>query len=154
MEMTPSKKKLMLAAILTSGLTLAISQAALAESPKHISTDKQNNAAQQAQMSSDMRKAHDKFLDDTVAIRKELAEKRAVMRALMKAGTPDTAKASQVAGELFELREKLRAKAREAGLSLPMGPGKGMMGMGDDDFGCQGMMGHGMMERHYRSFNN
>ncbi|WP_310600267.1 periplasmic heavy metal sensor [Desulfobulbus sp.] len=152
MAMTTSKKKLMLAAILTSGLTLAISQAGLAESPKHVSTDKQSEAVPQAQMSLDMRKAHDKFLDDTIAIRKELAEKRAVMRALMKAGTPDTVKASQVAGELFELREKLRAKAREAGLSLPMGMGRGM-GMGDDDFGCQGMMGHGIMEKHYRSHN-
>ena len=32
MKMTTPKKKIMLAAILTSGLTLAISQAALAES--------------------------------------------------------------------------------------------------------------------------
>ena len=63
-----------------------------------------------------------------------MAEKHAVMRALMNSGTPDTVKAGQVAGELFELREKLRAKAKEAGLPYPMmGAGCGMgdgMGMG------------------------
>ena len=155
MEMTPTKKKLMLAALLTSGLTLAINQASLAEPAKLVAADKQPDATAQPQMSADMRKAHDKFLDDTVAIRKELAEKRVVMQALMKAGTPDTVKASQVAGELFELREKLRVKAREAGLPLPMGMG---MAMGGDDFGCQGMIGHGhghgMMGKHHRSPNN
>ena len=152
MEMTSSKKKLMLAALLTSGLTLAISQASLAEPAKNVPADKQADTTSQSQMSTDMRKAHDKFLDDTVAIRKELVEKRVVMQALMKAGAPDTAKASQVAGELFELREKLRVKAREAGLPLPMGMGMGM-GMGGDEFGCQGMMGHGM-KKHHRSLNN
>ncbi|MCL1981407.1 MAG: hypothetical protein FWG62_10090 [Proteobacteria bacterium] len=148
MNMTSPKKKLMLAAILTSGLTLAISQASLAEPAKQISPDQQTNAPAQALMNTDMRKAHDKFLDDTVALRKELAEKRAVMRALMNAGTPDTVKASQVAGELFDLGEKLRAKAKEAGLPLPM-----FRSMGGDESGCQGMMGHGMREGHHRAFN-
>ncbi|MCL2458688.1 MAG: hypothetical protein FWF31_07545 [Desulfobulbus sp.] len=144
MEMTSPKKKLMLAALLISGLTLAISQASLAEPAKLAAPDKQTGTTFQPQMSAEARIAHDKFLEDTVAIRKELAEKRAVMQALMKAGTPDTVKASQVAGELFELREKLRAKAKEAGLPLPMG-----RGMGGDDFGCQGMM-----EKHHRAPKN
>src|SRR5512145_127814 len=98
------------------------------------------------QMTTEIQKIHDKFLSDTVAIRKELAEKNAVMRALLNAGTPDTVKASQVAGELFELREKLRAKAREAGLPLPML----MMGQGRDGMPCDGMMGYGMMGKHHR----
>ena len=38
----------------------------------------------------------------------------------MKAGTPDPVKASEVAGEIFELRENLRVKANQAGLPLPM----------------------------------
>jgi zinc resistance-associated protein len=153
MEMTPIKKKIMLAAILTSGLTLAISQATLAETAKPAQPAPQSNSAAlpcQVLMSSEMQKAHDKFLTDTVAIRKELAEKNAVMRALMQAGTPDTVKASQVAGELFELREKLRAKAQEAGLPMPML----MMGQDGDGMGCQGMMGHrGMAGKHHRMMN-
>ena len=151
MDMNTTKKKLMLAAILTSGLTLAISQATLAEPAKPAPQDKQDCPPCQAQMNTELQKAHEKFLNDTVALRKELAEKNAVMRALMHAGTPDTVKASQVAGELFELREKMRVKAKEAGLPMAMG-------LGGDGMGCQGMtgygmMGHGMMDKHHRAMN-
>jgi|GEM_PF-649335 len=158
MEMTPTTKKLMLAAILTSGLTLAISQATLAEPVKSAQPEPQakpSGPPAQVQASTEMQKLHDKFLSDTVTTRKELAEKNAVLRALLNAGTPDTVKASQVAGEIFELREKLRAKAQEAGLPLPM---LMMMGQGGDGMGCQGMMGqgmmgHGMMNKHHRMMN-
>ena len=149
MELTLPSKKIMLATIFTSALTFAISQAALAEPPKATQGDAKDKPDQypcQVQMGSDMQKAHEKFLGDTVALRKELAEKNAVMRALLNAGTPDTVKASQIAGELFEIREKLRAKAKEAGLPLPML----MMGAGADGMPCQGMMGHDMMGRHHR----
>ena len=151
MEINNTKKKLMLAAILTSGLTLAISQATFAETAKPVPQDKQDCAPCQSQMTTELQKAHEKFLNDTVPLRKELTEKNAVMRALMQAGTPDTVKASQVAGELFELREKLRAKAKEAGLPMAMG-------LGNDGMGCQGMtgygmMGHGMMDKHHKAMN-
>jgi len=148
MNMTLPTKKIMLAAILTSGLTLAISQAAMAESAQPAQPGPQGKPdapPSQYQMTTEMQKIHDKFMNDTVAIRKELAEKNAVMRALMNAGTPDTVKASQVAGELFELREKLRAKAKEAGLPMPML----MMGHGGfDGMPCGGM--HGMRGKHHR----
>jgi zinc resistance-associated protein len=139
MKMTTSNKKIMLAAIFTSGLTLAISQAALAEPSQPAQPGPQGKASGlpcQYQMNTEMQKVRDKFLNDTVGIRKELAEKNAVMRTLLNAGTPDTAKASQLAGELFELNEKLRAKARETGLPMPML----MMGQA----GCDGMPCHGM----------
>lgn len=148
MELSLPSKKIMLATIFTSALTFAISQAALAEpakAPQGDGKEKPDQYPCQVQMGSEMQKVHEKFLTDTVALRKELAEKNAVMRALLNAGTPDTVKASQVAGELFELREKLRAKAKEAGLPLPML----MMGAGADGMPCQGMMGQGMMGRHH-----
>lgn len=148
MNMTLPTKKIMLAAILTSGLTLAISQAAMAESAQPAQPGPQGKPGVPPchyQMNTEMQKIHDKFLSDTVALRKELAEKNAVMRALMNAGTPDTVKASQVAGELFELREKLRAKAKEVGLPMPML----MMGhSGFDGMPCDDM--HGMRGRHHR----
>lgn len=148
MNMTLPTKKIMLAAILTSGLTLAISQAGMAETAQPAQPGPQGKPGVPPchyQMNTEMQKIHDKFLSDTVALRKELAEKNAVMRALMNAGTPDTVKASQVAGELFELREKLRAKAKEAGLPMPML----MMGHGGfDGMPCDGM--HGMRSKHHR----
>lgn len=149
MELTMPSKKIMMATIFTSALTFAISQAALAEPTNPAPVEGKNKPDEypcQVQMGTEMQKAHEKFLNDTVAIRKELVEKNAVMRALLNAGTPDTVKASQVAGELFELREKLRAKAKEAGLPLPML----MMGLGADGMPCQGMMGTGTMGRHHR----
>ena len=91
-----------------------------------------------------MQKTHDKFLAETVDLRKQMAEKHAVMRAQMNAGTPDTAKVSQLAGELFELREKLRVKAQATGLPMPML----MMGQGDmGGVPCQSM-DKGMGRRH------
>ena len=143
MELTTSKKKIMLATIFTSGLALAISQAALAApaaptAAPQAGVQGQGMKGRGAPMDPVAEKAREKFLNETVAIRKELAEKNTVLRALLNAGTPDTAKASQLAGELFELREKLRLKAQETGLPLPMlmmgemhGQGMGMgMGMG------------------------
>lgn len=143
MEMTTTKKKIMLAAILTSGLTLAISQAAFSqpEQAAQASTPGKPGTPPCAyQMSPEIQQARNTFLNETVAIRKELAEKNAAMRALMHAGTPDTTKASQLAGELFELREKLRLKAQETGRPLPVL----MLGQGHGN----GMFRHGMHGKH------
>ena len=142
MECTISKKKIMLAAILSSGLALAISQSALAEPVAQPDAQtKQVATPRMHRMDPDMQKAHEKFLGDTVAIRKQLVEKTATMKALSKAQAPEVTKISQLAGEVFDLREQLRVKAKEAG--LPMGMGMGM-GMGDaDSMPCQGMGGMG-----------
>jgi zinc resistance-associated protein len=133
MELTTSTKKIALAAILTSGLALAISQSALAQ-PGNPQTPGAGMGSMSQQVDPATQKTHEKFLADTVDLRKQMAEKHAMMRALMNAGTPDTVKAGQLAGELFDLREKLRVKAQEAGLPYPMmGAGCGMgdgMGMG------------------------
>lgn len=143
MNTTNTKKKIMMAAILTSGLTLAISQAVMAQPGKHGGHSLQEQKIDkpcQYQMNSEMQKARDKFLTETVAERKAFAQKNAEMRAIMKAGTPDTTKASEVAGELFELREKLRNKAQESGFPLPML----LMGQG-----CDGMMYHDGTKMHH-----
>jgi len=147
MELTTSPNKIMLATILTTGLALAISQAALAQPATPDVQNKKDTTVSRPQMDAETQKAHDKFLSETVATRKEIAEKNAALQVLLNAGTPDTAKASQLAGELFELREKMRAKAKENG--LPM-----MMGHGDlNTMPCQGMgmgTGMGMGRRHHR----
>lgn len=117
MEQSTSKKKIVLAAILTSGLALAITQSAVAQ-PGYQGYRGQQPC--QMQMDPVAQKARNKFLNETVETRKQLAEKNAAMRGLMNAGTPDTVQASQIAGELFELRETLRLKAQETGMPLPM----------------------------------
>jgi zinc resistance-associated protein len=135
----------MLAAILTSGLALAISQSALAAQAQPDVQGGKGTYPCQYQTDPATQKIRDKFLAETVDMRKQVAEKHAVMRAQMNAGTPDTAKVSQLAGELFELREKLRVKAQETGLPMPML----MMGQGDmGGMPCQGMgKGKGMGRR-------
>ncbi|NLX19268.1 MAG: hypothetical protein GXY53_08325 [Desulfobulbus sp.] len=151
MKLNMPSKKIVAATIFTSALAFTISQAALAEPVQPASTDAAKTTGSEklvsrVQMHTEIQKAHDKFLDDTVAIRKELAEKRAVMRALLYAGTPDTVKASQVAGEIFELQENLRAKAKEAGLPFSWSG----MGWNPDYTSCQGVLGKGPMGRHHR----
>ncbi|MBM9537145.1 hypothetical protein [Desulfobulbus alkaliphilus] len=131
MEKSTSRKKIVLAAILTSGLALAITQSAIAQ-PGFQGQRGQHPCLMQ--MDPVAQKARDRFLDETMETRKQLAEKNAVMRALMNAGTPDTAQASQIAGELFELRETLRLKAQETGLPLHM------LMMGQGGKGTKGTM--------------
>ncbi|MBM9511617.1 hypothetical protein [Desulfogranum marinum] len=109
-------KSMVLAAILTSGISLAITQAAIASPNWH---GKSLAPCQVQQLDSVTQKAQQKFLQETVELRKQMMEKRAAMRAIMGAGTPDANQASKIAGELFDLREKLRVKADEYGLAIP-----------------------------------
>lgn len=60
------------------------------------------------------------FVQDTLDLRKQMAGKRGEYRALMAGQNPDPGKASQLKQELFEIREQLRAKAREH--NLPANP--------------------------------
>lgn len=69
------------------------------------------------QLSEETRKTHDKFLGETVQLRKELAVKRAEKRALMTSENPDSKRVAQLTGELFDLREQMKSKAQELGLS-------------------------------------
>jgi zinc resistance-associated protein len=89
-------------------------------------------------MTPEKQEIREKFLIDSKAERKALAQKNAEMRAIMKADAPDPLKASEVAGELFELREKLRLKALEAKLPLPV------LMMGQDYHGME-YQDHGLM---------
>ena len=132
MKLTRTSKNIALAAVLTSGLAFA-GTAAIAQSPAD--TTGPVTKPGYRQLDPQMVEKHNAFLASTVELRKQMAEKQAVQRAIMAADTPDTAQAGKVAGELFELREQLRAKAQAAGLPYPMlgmgmGKGMGMGGMG------------------------
>lgn len=142
---TTRKKKIVFATLLTSGLALAVSQSALSQPAQPAPADTKGTQMMshgRNQVDPAMLKLHEKFLNETVAIRKEMVQKNAEMHALLDADIPDATKVSQVAGELFDLREKLRVKANEIGMPM-MGMG---MGMDDgDDMPSQGM---GMGGRH------
>jgi zinc resistance-associated protein len=63
------------------------------------------------------------FAKDNQESRKEIAMKRAEMRALMSNDNPDPQLAAKIAGELFDLRNTMRQKAEAAGLEQYIGPG-------------------------------
>ena len=81
------------------------------------------------QLDPESQKIKDKFLADTVAQRKSLAEKKAALRTMQNSAKGDAAAASRLAGEIFDLREQLRTEARKTGLpdnmlfSMPIDPG-------------------------------
>ncbi len=95
---------------------------------------------QEQQLDQETIKARDAFLQETTELRKQMAEKRAAMRALMNSTNPDPEQASRLAGEMFDLREQIRPKAQAAGLSPRMMMGMmGRMG-GGPQMGCDGSM--------------
>lgn len=132
MEQSKCGKKILLATILTGGLALAISQAAIAQpglGPGPQGPGPKGGPAYAQKMDPAIEKARDKFLSETVVERKELAQKNAALRVLVNSANADTTEVAKLAGEVFELREKLRAKARETGQPLHMmmwGSGNGM----------------------------
>jgi len=62
----------------------------------------------------------DKFLADTVKIRRALAGKQAALQAVYSARTGNTASASRLGEEIFDLREQLRVKAQATGLATAL----------------------------------
>ncbi len=134
MNKKTTAKKLLLATILTSGLAFAISEAAVAG--HHFRNGHGRMPCQVQNMTPEMQQKMTKFFEDTKETRKALAQKRAAMRAIMHAQTPDPTEASKVAGELFELRETMRTQAQEYGVPFPMmdhGPDDMMMPRGKGD---------------------
>ncbi len=83
-------------------------------------------------MDEETLKKHEAFRAETTELRKEMAVKRAQMRALMHSENPDDGKAGDIAGQLFDLRTQMHAKADAAGLEgFGPGYGRGCDGPGD-----------------------
>jgi hypothetical protein len=59
----------------------------------------------------------DQFLADTVKIRRALAGKQAALQAVYSARSGNTAAASRLGEEIFDLREQLRLKIQTTGLT-------------------------------------
>ncbi len=141
MKAAHSKKHLLLAALFAAGITAGLSQVSIAasDSPAPAPSPMPQNAPWNCPRWSDdpaMQQKHAQFLDETKELRRQLAVKEAGMRALMQSAQPDNAQAAQLAGELFDLREQLRAKAQASGLPMGMMGGHHGMGMGKGKGGC------------------
>lgn len=88
----------------------------------------------------------EKFFEETTDLRKQMAVKGAELEALMNQEQPDEKKVASLTGEVFDLRNQLRTKARESGIQRgfgagycngPYGGGPGM-GRGYGRGGCGG----------------
>jgi len=89
----------------------------------------------------------DTFFKETQDLRKSIVVKRAEKNALMKNEKPDAKKVGELAGELFDLRMSMHAKAEAAGLHDVMGMGRDCNQKDGSEFhhGRKGMMkGKGM----------
>lgn len=95
-------------------------------------------------MDEETLKKYEAFRVDTTELRKEMAVKRAQMRALMSGDNPDEAKAGDLAAQLFDMRTQMQAKADVAGLQgFGPGFGRGCNGPGDCYQGKGGGQGYG-----------
>ena len=59
--------------------------------------------------------AYEKYMQETAGIRQELASKQAEYDALMSGANPDPKRAGELAGDITQLRDQLRAKAPSDG---------------------------------------
>jgi zinc resistance-associated protein len=99
-----------------------------------------------SQLDSASKAKLDKFYNETQDLRKQMVMKRAEERAVLSSTNPDPATAAKLAGEIFDLRTAIQAKAEAAGVQGLMGcgscqgPGRGM---GPHHGGGRGMMNFG-----------
>ncbi len=91
----------------------------------------QNRGLSSAPMDAETTAKFEKFFDETLDLRKQIVVKRAEKQALMRAEEPDSATVGKVTGELFDLRNIMRSKAKAAGL-------QGVGGMGCRSGNCDG----------------
>lgn len=102
------------------------------------------------QLDGEAAKNHEKFMAETTALRKQMHSKKTELKAVLANDKPDEKKAAKLSEELFDLRENMRAKAKESGLSqaghmgyLCDGPHGGGRGMGGGKGDCSPSGGHG-----------
>lgn len=104
-------------------------------------------SGQGRQLDEETAKVHEKFMAETTELRRQMHAKKTELRAVLANEKPDEKKAARLSEELFDLRENMRAKAKESGLSSrgmggyfcdgPHAGGRGM-GRGRSDSSPQG----------------
>jgi hypothetical protein len=74
------------------------------------------NCDQQQALSPEALQAREEFMAETTDIRKQLAVRKAELRALMAQQNPDEKRVAALTGETFDLHHQLRQKAADRGL--------------------------------------
>ncbi len=139
-------KKMFVVAALVIGMgVIGLQQASAANKGTGSGMGPRRECPQYNQLDAASQAKVDKFHDDTKAIRRQMMMKHAEERAILEADNPDPAKAAQLAGEIFDLRETMQSKAKEAGVEGLIGP-RGCMGPGMMMGYHRGGMGRGMMD--------
>ena len=112
-------KKTLMAAVLVATVGIVGVQQAAAH--LHDNTSREDGSFWQRQQLNDATKEKvEKFHADTQDLRKQMVMKRAEESALIRSETPNIEAVRKAAGELFDLRTAMLAKARTAGLfTLP-----------------------------------
>jgi len=127
-----TSKKMTLAIVLTGSLMLAGLGAAFAHQTNSMHGNGFQNSGGQYQLDEKTIEKQTKFNNETAELRKKMFSNRAEMKAIMSSANPDSKEAGRLAGELFDIKEQLRQKAKELGLDSygfgHMGSGGGMMG--------------------------
>lgn len=90
----------------------------------------QKGQVQQQQLDPEAEKKYEKFMQETVELRKELAEKMAEYQSLMASTNPDPSKGAMLTEEYYQLRDVLTQKARLAGIAPQRGGCNGCSGGG------------------------
>ena len=139
-------KKMAMTAMLAGALILSGYQSALAHSSDHGEYD--HHGEMHRMVDEVNKEAVEKFLAATMKERRLFAQKRAEMRAVMQAATPDAQLAGKISGEIFDLREDLLKKAKDNGIEVHtalhlLGGGTGGADNRDRPRFCSNMGGHG-----------
>lgn len=112
------KKSIVFVSFLIIGLLLTVQySAAVNENGCGQACQGLKNQGQQRTLDPEAQKKYEKFLQETVQLRKELDEKMAEYRSLMASENPDPAKGAMLTEEYFQLLDFLTQKARQAGIA-------------------------------------
>lgn len=78
--------------------------------------DTQKGSGQQQPLDAEAKKKYEKFMMETVDLRKELDEKQVAFQSLMASENPDPSKIAMLTQEYYQLRDFITEKAVLAGL--------------------------------------
>ena len=126
------KKLLLFISFLIMGLLLAVQYSAADKGAGcgQACTGQKGQGLQQQALTPEAKKKYEKFMQETVELRKELAEKMAEYQSLMASTNPDPSKGAMLTEEYYQLRDVLTQKARLAGIAPQRGGCNGCSGGG------------------------
>ena len=126
------KKSILFVTFLIMGLLLAVQYSAAGNGAGcgQACAGQKGMGQQQQALTPEAEKKYEQFLQDTVELRKELAEKMAEYQSLMASTNPDPSKGAMLTEEYYQLRDVLTQKARLAGIAPKRGGCNGCNGGG------------------------